>query len=936
MVSIASQKRSSSHCSNRVLGQSYSPVFALIRRQRMQRQGLFFTAFFETFIRRAVARIAVYAGAVRLTWPLIGRVEELRTIGTAIADPDSAGVVVCGAAGVGKSRLVREALVVASSDGCVVRWIVGTAAGRSLPFGALSSWAASAGGDQLQLVRAVIEALSAAPDGAPVVVGVDDAHLLDELSIFVLQQMVQRGAAKLVLTARDGEVVPAAMRELWAGALFDRLDVQPLSQDETAALVSTSLGGPLDPDAARRLWRLTRGNPLYLRNIVEREVSDGRLVAERGRWYWTGEPVLPPGLLELIESRIGALPPRVSDVVDVLAVGEPLELASMMRITGAAAVEEADLRGLITVETVEDQTQVRLAHPLYAEVRRQRTAPTRLRRLRGLVLAELAVSKGCDDMRTVVRRAVLSLDSDLPPDPELLISAAQGTVWLADMPLAERLAQAAIRAGGRVEANFIRAHALSWLSRGQEADSVLEGIPLTQLDEEDQSRRTCVRAVNMLWALADPDGAKQHIDSVMAHAPSRAQGSLDAFCTMYWAAMGEPVAAMTSARKLDIDILPAIVGAVASWGIVVACGDAGRASEAVAAAEHASAIAVRSFDAAYMRFVIADAHLGALLLAGRIGEATSLGERLRREAATLPGAALLFSTASAGRAALGAGHLDDADALLRPAVDLLAAAGDSNGFGYRYRLPTVIALAIQGRSDDAAAEAAALEQGRHPSWRYLDYEYGIAQAWVAACQGAVSQAIGTVLSAAEIARATGQFAAEVLCLQTAAQFGDSRHASRLGELAAIVQGPRAGLAARFAAALTAGDGSELNAVSEQFEQIGDLIAAADASAHAAIMYRRGNLRGSALRCSTRAEALAKQCGGASTPALRQANEQLPLTDREREIVMLLGQGLSGREVAQRLTLSVRTVEGHVYRAMIKTGATSRNELAALLHQERSD
>jgi DNA-binding CsgD family transcriptional regulator len=59
---------------------------------------------------------------------------------------------------------------------------------------------------------------------------------------------------------------------------------------------------------------------------------------------------------------------------------------------------------------------------------------------------------------------------------------------------------------------------------------------------------------------------------------------------------------------------------------------------------------------------------------------------------------------------------------------------------------------------------------------------------------------------------------------------------------------------------------------------------------------------------------------------------LPLTDREREIVMLLGQGLSGRAVAERLTLSVRTVEGHIYRAMSKTGATSRDELAALLHK----
>ena len=39
-------------------------------------------------------------------------------------------------------------------------------------------------------------------------------------------------------------------------------------------------------------------------------------------------------------------------MVDVLAVGEPIELAALARITDPAAVEEADTRGLITVESV--------------------------------------------------------------------------------------------------------------------------------------------------------------------------------------------------------------------------------------------------------------------------------------------------------------------------------------------------------------------------------------------------------------------------------------------------------------------------------------------------------------------------------------------------------------------------------------------------------
>ena len=122
-----------------------------------------------------------------------------------------------------------------------------------------------------------------------------------------------------------------------------------------------------------------------------------------------------------------------------------------------------------------------------------------------------------------------------------------------------------------------------------------------------------------------------------------------------------------------------------------------------------------------------------------------------------------------------------------------------------------------------------------------------------------------MLSAADTAAANGQFAAEVMCLQTATQFGDHSGAARLRELEAIVEGPRVGLAARFAEALRDGDGAELAAVSEDFERMGDLVAAVDAAAHAAMVYRGQGLRGSALGCSTRADALAEQCGAPAPP-----------------------------------------------------------------------
>jgi DNA-binding CsgD family transcriptional regulator len=865
---------------------------------------------------------------VRLPWPLIGRSEEMEAIEAAILAPDVCGIVVYGAAGVGKSRLLRDALSAAESQGCEARWAVGTSSARAVPLGAFTEWAPSGVTDTVQLLRGVIGSLTSSSAGAAVVVGVDDVHLLDDLSIFVVHQIVQRGAAKVMLTVRDGEPIPAAVRDIWKGGRFDRLDLQPLSLEETTTLLSATLDGSVDPDAAQRLWNLTRGNVLYLRTIVEQEVADGRLVQQHGSWRWIGDPMMPPGLVDLIEFRIGALPAPVSDVIDALAVGEPIELAPLSRITDPAAVEEADTRGLITLEPTGGGVEVRVAHPLYGEVRRRRAPITRLRRLRGLVAAQLAAADDRDDIQVVVRRATLSLDSDLTPDADLLVKAANGAVWLADLPLADRLAEAAIRAGAGPEPSFVRAHALSWLGRGEEADGVLADIPSDQLTDGECARLAFLRASNMLWALGEPARAKEIIDEASRTASPQARSYIDAFLTVYWFAMDQPDTAIQASKKLALDDLPPVVGAEIAWVLADISAEAGRTTETVAAADAGYTVAARSFDAPHMRFNIADAHVSALLLAGRIADALDVAERVRRQAADLPGAAQLLGAAVAGRADLGAGRLHSAGALLEQAAVGLSAT-HALGWGYRYHVPRATALAMRGSTVEAAAALAALDKQRRP-FRLLDYERSLARAWIAAGQGAVSEAIAVLLSAAERASAKGQFAAEVVCLQTAAQFGDRSGSLRLRELEAIVEGPRVGVAARFSAALSAGDTAELTAVSEEFERMGDLVAAIDAAAQAALAYRSQGLRGSALGCATRADALAEQCGGAWTPALRQVSEPVPFTDREREIVTLIGEGLSNREVAERLILSVRTVESHIYRAMAKTGTTSRDELAALI------
>ena len=154
-----------------------------------------------------------------------------------MSDPDSSGVVLHGAAGVGKSRIAREALARAAGAGSTTHWAVGTASARALPLGALTAWM-TAEMDGPQLVRLMVDALTTTSHGAAVIVGVDDVHLLDDLSAFVLHQIARRRTAKLVLTLRDGETVPPGVQEIWAAGEFHRIDLQPLSADETAGLLS--------------------------------------------------------------------------------------------------------------------------------------------------------------------------------------------------------------------------------------------------------------------------------------------------------------------------------------------------------------------------------------------------------------------------------------------------------------------------------------------------------------------------------------------------------------------------------------------------------------------------------------------------------------------------------------------------------------------------
>ena len=359
-------------------------------------------------------------------WPLIGRDAELGVVTSTTRG--AGGLVLVGPAGVGKTRLAREAAAAARRRGLPVLWAQGSAVARTVPLGALAGLVDLSPGDATQIVPRTVAAVRAA---GPLLLIVDDAHVLDELSALVLHRVVTQRLVPVVATVRDHEAVPDAVTALWKDEHLRRLDVGPLDEASTGLLAARALAGPVESATLRRLFAFTGGSPLLLRHLLQGEVSSGRLSADSGLWRWQGEPRLTGELATIVGDQIGDLDEELREVVDLLALGEPVTLASLQELTSGPAVEKAEGHGLVRVEHTAGVWSVRLVHPLYGEVRRRSMGVLRARRLRGLL-----ASRTDGDL---LRRALLTLDSDLPLDDDLMLAAGTLALELYDPILAERL-----------------------------------------------------------------------------------------------------------------------------------------------------------------------------------------------------------------------------------------------------------------------------------------------------------------------------------------------------------------------------------------------------------------------------------------------------------------------------------------------------------------
>jgi len=865
--------------------------------------------------------------------PLTGRDSELDVIHHALSGVGNySGAVIVGAAGVGKTRLAREVLTRAEASGQRTHWIVGTQSARQLPLGAFAASISETMSDSISDVRRVINSFVAQQRQGRVLIGVDDAHLLDGLSALVVHQLAQAPRTRLVVTVRTGGDEPDAITALWKDDLLTRLDLEPLSASNTHRMIETTLGGAVDSRSAKRFWKLTGGNALFLRQLLKDQIAAGAIRQVAGVWMWDERVAVSDSMVALVGRQLSRLAPDVALVVDTLSQYEPLAVDALCDLVRRHDLETAEQMSLVTVERSGSRLMARLAHPLFGELRRAAASEMYLSRIRGGLAQRLA--KDADaDMHATVRRALLTLESDLPPEPQLFLEAARFAMTLLDLDLSDRFATAAADAG-LSEAVGLRAISLAGRGHGEKAEAILAGI---NMNDPDGHHWATVRAANLIWNLGRPREASAILDGLAAtreSAAERAERIAIESCVDAVMARCE-IAADKAQAALGAPTLPDFHAMLASIAFTIAQGALGRIADITDFVAQAIDRAITSFQASPMRFWYGAVYARACRLNGRIDECVRSATQLSESTRDVPGLAYANLAFLLGYAELVRGEIPAAVKLLHEAL----AGAEKHSVTTGLRAASCFALAeahAKLGQPDAANNAITEARQRVPDdYVFMHTGLAVARGWALAAGGCLTEAISVAHAAGEDARKRNQPTHELACVQVAAQWGDTSGATRARELADELSLPIADAVARHTESLRADDGEGLLVASSDYRALGDRATAADVAAQAAVAFSRKQQRKRSLYAAALAQELATECGGLCTPALRNPIGQ-PLTGRQREIIELVAAGLSNKQIAERLVTSVRTVEGHVYRAYQRLGAESREELVKMLRAGQGD
>jgi ATP/maltotriose-dependent transcriptional regulator MalT len=351
----------------------------------------------------------------------VGRVSELAAIGACVhAVSGGAGRVVWveGDPGSGKTALINH--VVAELPAAFV--VLRAAADESTvhqPFAVLEQFGIEGGGSPQAGGLDLVALLSETGGGGPVAVVVEDLHWADRESRQALLAVVRRVGEERVLLLVTSR--PGAAPDGWERLTLDpsgsfRVLLGALSRDDVAEMARAA-GMALPSRAVERLYEHSGGLALYVRTLLT-ELSFSQLAAP------DGELPVPRSLASMILARLAELPPDARELAAALSVvGEAVPLPVAGRIAQidhpVQALEALLGTGFVTWWPGEASTPAGFAHPLYRAALYADLAPTRRRELHRAAAESL-------DAAAALRHRVAAadgIDNDLARD---LDTAAAG------------------------------------------------------------------------------------------------------------------------------------------------------------------------------------------------------------------------------------------------------------------------------------------------------------------------------------------------------------------------------------------------------------------------------------------------------------------------------------------------------------------------------
>ncbi|WP_382309725.1 AAA family ATPase [Herbiconiux sp. UC225_62] len=884
-------------------------------------------------------------------WAFEGRDALLDRVTSAIEATPALAVVLVGPTGIGKSRLAAESSARLSATAWSVLRLSGRTSVTSLPLGGLSPLFASSGtadavpavdlatlaADPLSLLTAVTARIRSLGGTGRILVVVDDLQAFDELSIALLTQLVHSRVVKLVATIGDGAPIPDALLALWSESAAVRIDVPPLDSEASEALLARALDGSVARRTAEELHRAAGGNPLFLRELCTGAVRAGTLVVESGVWQLIGEPVGTPALGEVIARRLRSLTPDQRDVIERLAVCQPLPVRELRTPGARASVTELERAGLVSVRESGGRMVAELAQPHYVGVVRSTLS---MLRVEDILIEQADIAAESDPTTDdAFRVAVWRLDAGQPTSPDLLLTGARLAQLTHDHALAAKLSRAAIDAGAPDGLpHLILADALRRIGDAEGARSAAEDGSARDRSAP-ASELLSVRIASTLALIRhDQPGGIVDALELLSEADERFPG-YSAVIAITRSMMlftvertGEALAAIEP--LLHAPGLPAELREMAAMAAAMPLAGAGRWSESQQEVERLLSGEAIARDRAFALFTAASASLvgGSLDVARRRAlEALSESVQFDDEVSTRYAELLL------GHVLLQIGQVSSASRWLGDAIAGASVKGPRNL--HRVALGT-LALAHIAAGEPDAAEA--VLRSLHLDAPEGNFHVRLAEAQLTALRGQPAAAIERLRADAEHHVASGAIYLATTLLFHAARIGSRASgalpataltatlrliADRIAELAASGDSPLFDARAAHARAIAEPSTSGFVEAGERWLELGATSSAAEAFASAGRAARDGGRAHEAAALHDRALELMALCPGADDSGIRDSVPDV-LTRREREVVDLARLGLTSQEIATRLFLSIRTVDNHLQSSYGKLGIGGRRDLIA--------